>query len=281
MKKVIVRLVCVISLMVSTLVMAEPETVNIILAGDSTVAAYSSKSRPLAGWGEFLPFCFDDNVKVINHATGGASTRTFRTWRRWDRVIRSAKKGDYIFIQFGHNNEKAHRVKKYTDPDTTYQENLKRYIKEAQAVGATPVLVTPPVRLIYGDNGMLKESHVQDLWHAPEGTRKTSTTYTDAMRQVAKETGVALLDLNKVSKEKIEAMSSKEEAEQYYLFVKPGDKNYPDGKKDVTHFSLKGAALMAECIAEELRRINSPLTAKLKPENQITVNRMVSEFTDK
>ncbi len=280
-KYLLAGLVCIISLTYSTVTVAQSK-LKIILAGDSTVATYNAKVRPLAGWGEFLPFCFDKNVTVINYATGGASTRTFKDWGKWAKVIKAANKGDYIFIQFAHNDEKAHTVKKYTDPDTTYQDNLKSYIKEARAVGAIPVLITPPVRLIYDKKTKkLKESHIQSLWHAPAGTRATSTTYHDAMRKVAQETNTPLLDLNKISREKIEALPSYEIMKTYYRFVKPGHKNYPKGIKDITHFSIKGAALMAKCLADEMRRINLPIAKYLKKDSDITVDNLIKEFNEK
>lgn len=275
-KLVIVSALCVLA---STAVLMADAEVQVILAGDSIVADYTEKDRPLAGWGELLPFCFTDQVKVINHATGGASTKCFRDWHRWDRVIRDAKKGDYVFIQFAHNDEMAYQTAKYTDPDTTYQENLTRYIKEAKAAGTIPILITPPVRLLYDkETNTLKESHVQSLWHAPEGTRKTSTTYHDAMRKVAKKTGTPLLDLNKKSREAILALPDYEEMKTYYRFVEPGHKNYPDGKKDTTHFSVKGAALMAKILADEIRRIDIPLAKYLKDDSDITVAKLVENF---
>ncbi|MCF6177410.1 MAG: rhamnogalacturonan acetylesterase [Victivallaceae bacterium] len=274
-------LVFIISLTYSTVTVAQSK-LKVILAGDSTVANYNAKVRPLAGWGEFLPFCFDSKVKVVNYATGGASTRTFRDWGKWDKVIKAASKGDYILIQFGHNDEKADKVKKYSDPDTTFQDNLKQYIKEARAVGAIPVLITPPVRLDYDKKtGKLKETHIQSLWHAPAGTRKTSTTYHDAMRKVAQETNTSLLDLNKISREKIEALPSYEIMKTYYRFVKPGHKNYPKGIKDITHFSVKGAALMAKCLAGEMRRTNLPMAKYLKKDSEITVDNLIKEFNEK
>ena len=275
-------LVGIFSFLASTTVLIAEVKIKVILAGDSTVSNYSAKHRPLAGWGELLPFCFTNQVKVINHATGGASTKCFRDWRRWDRVIRDAKKGDYVLIQFGHNDEKTHQIKKYVDPDTTYQENLKRFIKEAKAVGAVPILVTPPVRLLYNEKTkQLKESHVQSLWHAPEGTRKTATTYHDAMRKVARETGTPLLDLNKASRKAILAQSNYEAMQTYYRFVKPGHKNYPNGIKDTTHFSVKGAALMAKKLADEIRRIDSPLAKYLKSDSDITVVKLIEKFNQK
>ncbi len=274
-------LVFIISLTYSTVTVAQ-EKLNVILAGDSTVANYNSKVRPLAGWGEFLPYCFGEQVKIINYATGGASTRTFRDWGKWGTVMKTAQKGDYIFIQFAHNDEKSHTIKKYTDPDIAYQDNLKKYIKEARAIGAIPVLITPPVRLGYDKKtGKLKETHIQSLWHAPEGTRQTSTTYHDAMRKVAQETNTPLLDLNKISREKIEALPSYEIMKTYYRFVKPGHKNYPKGIKDITHFSVKGAALMAKCLASEMRRTNIPIAKYLKKDSDITVDNLIKEFNGK
>jgi len=121
--------------------------------------------------------------------------------------MQSLHKGDYVLIAFAHNDEKAHYVKKYSDPDTTFQENLKKFIADVKKVGAQPILVTPPVRLLYDkEQKKLRESHIQDLWHAPAGTRKTATTYHAAVRKVAKETNTPLIDLNKRSYEAVSAL---------------------------------------------------------------------------
>jgi pectinesterase len=196
--------------------------------------------------------------------------------------MRLVRKGDYVMIQFGHNDESCSKIEKYTDPDTTFQENLKKFIKEVRDVGGIPILVTPPIRLIYDKNSKsLKESHVQNTWHAPKGLRRTSTTYHDAVRKVSKETNTLLLDLNKKSLEAISSLGSYEDMKSYYRFVLPGHKNYPNGISDTTHFSIKGAALMAKLLSEELRRIGSPLKNHLKSKNKISVNKLVNEFNNK
>jgi lysophospholipase L1-like esterase len=273
-------LIVVLFLSLSGTVLFGASEITLFIAGDSIAAKYSAKVRPLCGWGEILPECFTTQVQVENRAAGGASTRTFVDWGKWSRLVKSLGKGDYLLIAFGHNDEKTHNIKKYSDPDTIFQENLKKFINEAKNAGAYPILLTPPVRLLYDKKSKkLRESHVQSLWHAPAGTKQTSTTYHDAVRKVAKETDVPLLDLNKRSHEAISALPDYETMTTYYCFVKPGHSNYPKGKKDITHLSIKGAALMAKCIADELQRIKSPLAAFLKKD--ITVEKLEQEFKSK
>ena len=239
--------------------------IHLFIAGDSIAANYSDKMRPLCGWGEILPLCFNKPLRVRDLAVSGSSTRTFVSWGKWPKLLHYLRKGDYVMIAFGHNDEKSHKVEGYSDPDTTFQDNLKRFVKEVRAAGAHPILLTPPVRLIYDKKQhKLLESHRQDLWHAPAGTRKTSTTYQAAVRKVAKETNTPLLDLNQVSREKISSLPDYQTMTTYYRFAPPGHPNYPQGISDTTHFSVKGAAFLAYAITTELRRIKSPLVKFLK-----------------
>ena len=273
-------LIVVLFLLLTSTALFGASNMKLFIAGDSIAANYKAKVRPLCGWGEILPECFTNQVQVENRAVSGASTRTFIDWGKWSRLVNAMNKGDYLLIAFAHNDEKTHNVKKYADPDTTFQKNLRKFIKAAKKSGAHPILVTPPVRLLYDINSKkLRDSHVQDLWHAPAGTKHTSTTYHDAVRKVAKETGTPLIDLNKCSRDIISALPDYETMTTYYRFVKPGHPNYPKGIKDKTHLSIKGAALIAKCIADELQRIKSPLAAFLKKD--ITIEKLEQQFNSK
>lgn len=203
----------------------EPAAITIALIGDSTVATYDPRpaDKPeLTGWGQVLGERFTERVTVKNFAASGRSLKSFRAEKRWEPVL--ALKPQYVLIQFGHNDQKE--GPRYADPATTYRDELRQYIREARAVGATPILVTPVARRTFAEG------------------QPTSTLgpYAEAMQIVGREERVAVLDLHKVSGE---------------LYAKLGDEGSADltmGPKDRTHFSKKGAAVMAGLVTELLRK---------------------------
>jgi len=199
---------------------------KVVLAGDSTVATQLNppKDRPtLAGWGqmlgEFLP-----GAQVVNHARSGASTLSFRTLGLWDRVLK--EKGQWVLIQFGHNDQKVQDPKRGTDPATTYRDNLKAFIREVREGGGKPVLITSVARRVY-ENGKMTTS---------------LTPYVEAAQAVGKEMQVPVIDLHRAS---------------FALFQQLGEKfcqRYGPSVGDRTHFSNEGARMIARLVAEGLVR---------------------------
>src|SRR5215217_1564265 len=154
--------------------------VEVHLAGDSTMAAKLPGKRPETGWGEALQQYFPANkVRVVNHAMNGRSTRTFISEGRWQALVDSLHRGDWVLIQFGHNDESKEKVDRYTPP-ADFQRNLTRFVADVRARHATPVLMTPVRRRKFDASGALVDTHGE---------------YPDLVRAVAKEQGVALLDL--------------------------------------------------------------------------------------
>ncbi len=199
------------------------DTPHIVLAGDSTVAKHPS-SEAEAGWGVFLPDFLKSGVRVTNHAKGGASTRSFRSGGYWDKVL--SAKPDYVFIQFGHNDQPGKGPERETDAATTYRDELRRFIDETRAAGAQPVLITSVARRIF-EEGKLVSSLL---------------TYAEAALSVGKEKAVPVVDLHRSS---------------FLLFSQRGEKFcqiYAPSPTDKTHFSLEGARLMARLVAEGLER---------------------------
>lgn len=197
--------------------------VRIVLVGDSTVCIYPA-TRPDRGWGQFVEERFrPGTVKVINLATSGRSTKTFILEGRWQKAL--AEKPDYVLIQFGHNDAHSPDRPEATDAATDYKENLRRYVDEARASHATPILVTPMVRRAFGADGKL----VDDL-----------ERYSAAMKEVAAEKKAALIDLHASSKALVEKLGPEASAE---MANKPGDE---------THFNEKGARAMADLVMKEL-----------------------------
>ena len=215
--------------------------ITIYMIGDSTMAEYDSTKYPLTGWGMKLPMFFNENVTIRNFAKSGKSTKSFRDLGYWKTVKDSLKKGDYLIIQFGHNDEKAYDTTRYTVPGGSYNENLKRFITEAKAKGAIPILVTPIRRRKFDENGTLIDTHGK---------------YPDAMRQVAEEMNVPLIDLTKLSKKLIESYGI-EDSKKLFHWVKPGKYSaYPEGKEDNTHFSELGATEFAKLVAEKIKTLD-------------------------
>jgi lysophospholipase L1-like esterase len=200
---------------------AEEKKVRIAMVGDSTMASYPKPpaDRPdLTGWGQVFGEFFNGDVEVLNHAASGRSTRSFIAEKRWQKVL--DLKPDYVFIQFGHNDQKD----KSLDPDGGFAEYLRRYVDEARKAGIKPVLVTPVARRTFAD-----------------GKASTSLTpYADATKKVAKEKGVPVVDLHQLALD---------------LFDKLGDAGSADltaSKTDRTHFSRKGGLAIAGLVAKAL-----------------------------
>src|SRR5688572_19095287 len=156
-----------------------PKKITVYLIGDSTISIKETKAYPETGWG--MPFAnfFDSTVVVDNRAKNGRSTRTFISENRWQPVVDQLKEGDYVFIQFGHNDESKEKVDRYTTPEE-YKRNLSRFIDETRAKKAIPVLLTPVARRRFKD-GVAQESH-------PE--------YSPLVRETAKDKSVAFIDLD-------------------------------------------------------------------------------------
>jgi len=207
----------------STSAQANEPTHRVFIAADSTAASYGPERAPQAGWGQVLQSWLDDSQwQVRNHAVGGRSTRSFINEGRLDAIEEELQPGDVLLIQFGHNDAKLEDATRYTDPDSDYPQFLSRYIAAARAKGATPILITPVARLLY-DFGALLDTHGR---------------YTLAMKQVAKEQDVQLIDLNASSMAWIRALGE-QGAKPYFMFVP--EQNKADG----THFSVAGATAVA------------------------------------
>ncbi len=216
---------------------SKDETIRVALIGDSTVASYKQPpaDRPdLTGWGQVLHEFFTDKVQVLNHAASGRSSKSFLREGRWTPVLKA--KPDFVFIQFGHNDQPG-KGDRATDPQGDFQDNLRRYIREARAAGATPILVTPVARRTFRNGSPVT----------------TLQPYADAMLQVGKETKTSVVDLHAAS---------------VALFGKLGDKGSADlsaSKSDRTHFSRKGGLAMAKLVADALPKAAPELAKCLKP----------------
>jgi lysophospholipase L1-like esterase len=202
------------------------DKVNIWLIGDSTMAAKKAERFPESGWGVELADYVTENALVHNHAASGRSTKSFVDEGRWKIVKDSLKKGDYVVMEFGHNDEKA-EDKLHTDAQTSFKDNLKNFVKETRAKGGIPIICSSIVRRKFDESGNLVDTHGDYIAAAEEVAQETKTIYVD----MEKETRQLVI---KLGPEK-----SKE------LF------NY--GKKDDTHLNHYGAKVVAGLFVQEIK----------------------------
>ncbi|WP_413300793.1 rhamnogalacturonan acetylesterase [Bacillus sp. 1P10SD] len=209
--------------------------ITVYLAGDSTVSDYSSSLAPRAGWGQVLEKYFDDQVVVNNEATPGRSSRSFIDEGRLDSILNHIEKGDYLFIQFGHNDEKIKDPTRYTEPYSTYKRYLKQYIDGARAKQAIPVLLTPVERRYFTEDGVLSDTHGK---------------YPNAMKELGLEEHVPVIDLTEGSNTLFQKLGP-EKTKNVFLWLDAGEnRNYPNGVKDNTHFQVAGAKKIARLVVD-------------------------------
>ncbi len=207
------------------------------LVGDSTMAT-KPLDLPERGWGMALHGLMLDPAMVHNHAMNGRSTKSFLAEGRWARVASLLRPGDFVIIQFGHNDEKVDRPEVGTDAATTFRDNLRRFIRETRAKQATPILATPVARRKFDRAGKLTPTH---------------GAYPDAIRAVAAEETVALLDLERATAEWLQAAGD-EPSKKFFMWIAPGaHPKIPDGRKDDTHFTEAGALKVAELAGAQIK----------------------------
>ncbi|WP_416234449.1 rhamnogalacturonan acetylesterase [Paenibacillus sp. JNUCC31] len=225
------------------------QTMTVFLAGDSTVTDQPESGYPYCGWGQLLPAQFKHDVAVDNHAQSGRSSRSFINEGRLDAMMEHIKPEDFLFIQFGHNDEKP-GPERGTEPFTTYKQYLKKYIDAAREAKAHPVLVTPVHRRYFADDGTLTDTHGD---------------YIVAVRELAEEEGVPLIDLAERSRLLFE-QAGVEGSKEDFMWVLPGEfVNFPAGVEDNTHFQERGAHRLAAQVAEAIRELRlQPLQMYLR-----------------
>lgn len=212
---------------------------RIYLIGDSTMAnKVRPNENPEHGWGQVLGSFFNDDITIVNKAVNGRSTRSFINEKRWDTIYDLLNPGDYVFIQFGHNDEKIADSTRYTNPHTAYRYNLIQFVKDARSKGAIPVLFSSIVRRNFNEQGVLVPTHGD---------------YPMETRLVAQEYNVPFIDLEYYS-ELLETAYGPEQSKKLHLHYKPGEiEYYPQGKEDNTHLSEEGATEIARIVVEELK----------------------------
>lgn len=219
--------------------------IRLLMIGDSTMANKdTSKGSPEHGWGMVLQDFFTEAVEVDNHAKNGRSSKSFINEGLWQKVLERIRPGDYVFIQFGHNDEKANKEKVYTAPFGTFDDNLRRYVKESRDRGGIPVLFNAIVRRKFDEKGMLTDTHGE---------------YLDSPRRVAYEMDVPFIDANAITHKLVQAMGP-EKSKMLFMWLNPGEyPSHPKGAKDDTHLNRYGAHRIAwaliNAVGEEVPRL--------------------------
>ncbi|MEU0948930.1 rhamnogalacturonan acetylesterase [Streptomyces canus] len=203
---------------------------TLFIAGDSTAAQKYADAAPETGWGMALPFFVRKDLPIANHAVNGRSSKSFVDEGRLDAILGLIKPGDFLLVQFAHNDEKSEDPTRYTEPWSTYQDCLRLYIDGARAKGARPVLATPVERRRFDAQGNAVPSHGE---------------YPAAMRALAQDERVALLDIQALSLALWQRLGV-EETKKYF--------NWTATEQDNTHFNPPGAIAVARLVAGELLR---------------------------
>ncbi len=220
---------------VRSLIIEPADAPTVFLLGDSTVT--DQRWEDGASWGQMLPRFFKPEVAIANHAESGETMKSFLTGLRLAKVLSQLEAGDWVFIQFGHNDSKKQWPQTYVEAATTYQSYLRTYIAEVRLRGATPVLVTSPQRRNFGPDGTIRNTHGD---------------YPDAVRAVAAAEKVPLVDLEAASRALYEALGP--------------DKStlaFSNAGKDATHHNNYGAYQLAKAVAQAIRDARLPLAAHL------------------
>ena len=231
--------------------------ITIFSIGDSTMCyygpeklntGYGKAGYPVSGWmmpaGDF----FNKNVTITNVARSGRSSKSFRAEGCWDTVIKTIRPGDYVFIQFGHNDSKPD-TSRFTDPNTTFHDNLLRYINETKQKGGKPVLFTSIARRAFDSTGVLLDTHGD---------------YITAVRKLATETNTPLIDLNKKTIKLLTELGP-EESKKLFCYLEPGElPGYPNGARDDTHLNSNGAQKVCALAIEGIKELHLPLEKYLK-----------------
>lgn len=258
------------------------DTVTVFMIGDSTMANKPlDKENQERGWGQMLPIYLDGKVKVDNHAVNGRSSKSFIDEGRWEKVCEQIRPGDYVIIQFGHNDEKVKDARRYTVPGGTFDENLKKFVTETREKGGTPILMNAIVRRNFpaidgttaGETDDTHKTWTKNLENYPkEGVILVDThgEYLNSPRNVAKEMDVVFVDMNKLTHELVQTLGPTL-SKNLYMWIPADTYEFcPGGKIDNTHLNVLGGILVSRLAVNELAK----QVPGLRPYIRKTVNNL-------
>lgn len=250
-KYFLVLLLCVLSLSAYK----KNEKITIFMIGDSTMANKDiSGGKMERGWGMMLKNFFTEDVIVDNHALNGRSSKSFISEGHWQKVVEKIKPGDYVFIQFGHNDEKDD-PKRHTDPGTTFDENLRKFVKETRMRGGIPVLFNSVVRRIFTNSKTAvadDDTRSNSSADLVEGDTLVNThgDYLLSPRNVARELDVPFVDANKITHD-LEQGLGPDKSKKLHMWYLPNEvPSLPKGRQDNTHYNVYGAYVVAGLLAD-------------------------------
>ena len=258
MKKLGVFLIACLLLMAAT----PDKQTTIFVIGDSTAANKDlSKGKTERGWAQMLQMYFDSTmIRVDNHAVNGRSSKSFINEGRWDRVVSLIKPGDYVIIQFGHNDEKP-KADRHTDPGSTFDYNLAKFVRETRERGGIPVLMNCVARRNFfvnapenDDDEKLRTQTFKDGVKMVEGDSLIDThgLYRVAPRDVAQRMNCYFVDANKITHDLEQGLGT-EASKKLHMWYRPGEEpTEPQGKQDNTHYNIHGATVVAGLLADAL-----------------------------
>ena len=267
-----------LGLMLSSATDKRPTTIFII--GDSTAANKDiSNGKKERGWGMALQCYFDDNIRVDNHAVNGRSSLSFINEGRWQKVLDLMKPGDYVIIQFGHNDEKP-KADRHTDPGSTFDYNLARFVRETREHGGIPVLMNAVVRRNFfvavpenDDDEKLRTTTFQDGVKMIEGDSLIDThgLYRQAPRDVAQRMNVHFVDANRITHDLEQGLGREASKKLHMWFLPDEEPSVPKGRQDNTHYNVHGAHVVAHLLADALCE-EIPVLSKYRVDADITVD---------
>lgn len=256
-------LVCIlVALLAFTAFTVGEKKITVFMIGDSTMANKSiTGGKPERGWGHVLGGFFTEDVIVDNHAVNGRSSKSFIDEGRWEKVLSRIKPGDYVVIQFGHNDEKPN-PERHTDPGTTFDANLERFVNEARERGACPILMNAIVRRNFI---ALKDPTVSEDARLDAGKNEkavegdtlydTHGAYLDSPRNVAKRLDVPFVDANKITHDLVQGLG-REESKKLFMWVEPNTvPGVPNGREDNTHLNVYGARVVAGLLVDAIAEV--------------------------
>ena len=258
MKKILFAAVALLVLTAAT----QQKVTTIFVIGDSTAAKKDlSKGSPERGWGMALQCYFDEDfIRIDNHAVNGRSSKSFINEGRWQKVLDKIQPGDYVIIQFGHNDEKP-QPDRHTEPGSTFDANLAKFVNETRERGGIPILMNPVVRRNFAkkevkndDDEALRNTTFKDGANIKEDNilKDTHGLYAVQPQKVADSLHVNFVDATRITRD-LEQSLGVEASKKLHMWYKPGEHPaIPDGKQDNTHYNIYGAHQVAKLLADAL-----------------------------
>ena len=273
-------LTTIAAVMLLTTTATTDKTTTLFIIGDSTAANKDiSGGKQERGWGMALQCYFDDNIRIDNHAVNGRSSLSFINEGRWDKVLEKMKPGDYVVIQFGHNDEKP-KADRHTDPGSTFDYNLAKFVRETREHGGIPILMNCVVRRNFfvnapenDDDEKLRTTTFKDGVKMVEGDSLIDThgLYRVAPRDVARRMNVHFVDANKITHDLEQGLGT-EASKKLHMWFLPGEEpSVPNGRQDNTHYNVYGAHVVAHLLADALCD-EIPVLSKYRTDADMTVD---------